>query len=152
MHGFLWVLHKDHHKKDHKSWFERNDTFFFFYAVVSMLFVISWSDYGFSMVFQLRLEFFYMDSHISWYMIFLFIKDLKFLERLTINTQGVLRRAHKIHHKNINKEGGECLECFSFQKNILNKSHFSCSFSAIISFITMFTSTSFNSLLKIIVC
>ena len=48
MHGFLWSLHKDHHKKDHKSWFERNDTFFIFYAVVSMIFVISWSDYGFT--------------------------------------------------------------------------------------------------------
>ena len=32
MHGPLWVLHKDHHKKDHDSWFERNDLFFFFYA------------------------------------------------------------------------------------------------------------------------
>jgi len=24
MHGFLWVLHADHHKKDNDSWFERN--------------------------------------------------------------------------------------------------------------------------------
>ena len=32
MHGFLWYLHEDHHKKDHDSWFERNDTFFLFYA------------------------------------------------------------------------------------------------------------------------
>ena len=22
MHGILWNLHKDHHKKDHDSWFE----------------------------------------------------------------------------------------------------------------------------------
>jgi beta-carotene 3-hydroxylase len=29
MHGFLWVLHKDHHKKDQSSWFERNDLFLF---------------------------------------------------------------------------------------------------------------------------
>ena len=36
MHGFLWSLHKDHHKKDHDSWFERNDAFFIFYAIVSM--------------------------------------------------------------------------------------------------------------------
>ena len=28
MHGFLWSLHKDHHKKDHDSWFERNDAFY----------------------------------------------------------------------------------------------------------------------------
>ena len=47
MHGFLWTLHKDHHIKNHKSWFERNDVFFIFYAVVSMLFVISWSEYDF---------------------------------------------------------------------------------------------------------
>ena len=32
MHGFLWNLHEDHHKKDHDSWFERNDAFFIFYA------------------------------------------------------------------------------------------------------------------------
>ncbi|MGB5356406.1 MAG: beta-carotene hydroxylase, partial [Eudoraea sp.] len=38
MHGFLWSLHSDHHKKDHGSWFERNDAFFIFYAVVSMTF------------------------------------------------------------------------------------------------------------------
>ena len=37
MHGFLWSLHKDHHKKDHESWFERNDAFFLFYAIVSIV-------------------------------------------------------------------------------------------------------------------
>ena len=39
MHGPLWILHRDHHKKDHNSWFERNDLFFFFYAFLSILFV-----------------------------------------------------------------------------------------------------------------
>ena len=43
MHGFLWHLHKDHHKKDHDSWFERNDFFFIFYAVVSMTCFYLWS-------------------------------------------------------------------------------------------------------------
>ena len=42
MHGFLWFLHKDHHKKDHNSWFERNDLFFFFYAFLSFIFVVLW--------------------------------------------------------------------------------------------------------------
>ena len=51
MHGFLWYLHEDHHKKDHDSWFERNDTFFLFYAIVSMLFVLSWAKLDFFMVF-----------------------------------------------------------------------------------------------------
>ena len=44
MHGFLWSLHADHHKKDHDSWFERNDAFFIFYAVVSMFFFYLWQN------------------------------------------------------------------------------------------------------------
>ncbi len=43
MHGFLWSLHKDHHHKDHDSWFERNDAFFIFYAIVSMTCFNLWS-------------------------------------------------------------------------------------------------------------
>ena len=39
MHGFLWILHADHHKKDHDSWFERNDAFFIIYAIISMSFL-----------------------------------------------------------------------------------------------------------------
>eukprot|EP01038_Epipyxis_sp_PR26KG_P002191 gene2191-3115_t len=42
MHGFLWSLHADHHKKDHDSWFERNDAFFLFYAVVSIGCFLLW--------------------------------------------------------------------------------------------------------------
>ena len=41
MHGILWVLHKDHHQKDHDSWFERNDAFFLFFAVLSMSFLMT---------------------------------------------------------------------------------------------------------------
>ncbi len=44
MHGFLWSLHKDHHRKDHKSWCERNDTFFIFYALVSIGFFLLWQN------------------------------------------------------------------------------------------------------------
>ena len=42
MHGFLWYLHKDHHKKDHDTWFERNDAFFIFYAIVSISCFLLW--------------------------------------------------------------------------------------------------------------
>ena len=42
MHGFLWSLHADHHKKDHDSWFERNDAFFIFYALVSIGCFLLW--------------------------------------------------------------------------------------------------------------
>ena len=42
MHGFLWSLHKDHHHKDHSSWWERNDLFFVFYALVSIGCFLLW--------------------------------------------------------------------------------------------------------------
>ena len=36
MHGFLWSLHRDHHKKDYPHVFEKNDAFFVVFAVPSM--------------------------------------------------------------------------------------------------------------------
>jgi beta-carotene 3-hydroxylase len=33
MHGLLWKLHKDHHKKDSYGFFERNDFFFLIFAL-----------------------------------------------------------------------------------------------------------------------
>ncbi len=41
------------------------------------------------------------------YTIFLFTNDLKWLEIRQVNMLKV-RRAHKMHHKNIHKEDGEC--------------------------------------------
>jgi len=32
MHGFLWVLHKDHHQPKYNSIFEKNDTFFLVFS------------------------------------------------------------------------------------------------------------------------
>ena len=32
MHGFLWVLHKDHHQKE-PGFFEKNDLFFLIFAI-----------------------------------------------------------------------------------------------------------------------
>ena len=56
MHGFLWSLHADHHKKDHDSWFERNDAFFIFYAVVSMTFFFLWQMLVFCYILCLSLD------------------------------------------------------------------------------------------------
>ena len=104
----LWALHKDHHKKDHKSWFERNDTFFLFYAVVSMLFVISWSDYGFFYGLPIAIGIFlYGLTYFLVHDIFIH-QRFKIFRKIDNKYARGVRRAHKIHHKNINKEGGEC--------------------------------------------
>ena len=49
MHGFLWSWHKDHHKKDHDSWFEKMICFFSlrnpkysFCNIVGRVFVLGW--------------------------------------------------------------------------------------------------------------
>ncbi len=108
MHGFLWHLHKDHHKKDHRSWFERNDLFFIFYAVVSMSLVILWGEYGFWAGLPMALGIFtYGMSYFIVHDIFIHQRFKLFRSTNSKYAKG-LRRAHKIHHKNIHKGGGEC--------------------------------------------
>ncbi len=108
MHGFLWRLHKDHHKKDHDSWFERNDLFFIFYAVVSIILFTLWAEYGFWAGLPMALGIF------TYGVTYFFVHDIFIHQRFKIlksaNSKYAkgLRRAHKIHHKNINKKGGEC--------------------------------------------
>lgn len=108
MHGFLWHLHKDHHKKDHGSWFERNDLFFIFYAVVSMTLVILWGEYGFWAGLPMALGIFtYGMSYFIVHDIFIH-QRFKILRTTNSKYAKGLRRAHKIHHKRIHKGGGEC--------------------------------------------
>ncbi len=108
MHGFLWHLHKDHHKKDHGSWFERNDLFFIFYAVVSMTLVILWGEFGFWAGLPMALGIFtYGMSYFVVHDIFIH-QRFKIFKKTNSKYAKGLRRAHKIHHKNIHKEDGEC--------------------------------------------
>ncbi|MDB4015074.1 sterol desaturase family protein [Flavobacteriaceae bacterium] len=108
MHGFLWHLHKDHHKKDHGSWFERNDLFFIFYAVLSMSLVILWGEYGFWAGLPMALGIFtYGMSYFIVHDIFIH-QRFKILRTTNSKYAKGLRRAHKIHHKSIHKGGGEC--------------------------------------------
>ena len=58
MHGFLWVWHKDHHKRA-RFWFERNDLFVV-YALMSFVFVVLWNDYVIGQVFPLPWNFYHL--------------------------------------------------------------------------------------------
>lgn len=109
MHGFFWNLHEDHHVRDnHDSFFERNDTFFIFFSVLSIIAFLSWSIFGSTIALGIGLG-------ISAYgMVYFIIHDLFIHQRVKIwrNTKNpyllALRRAHKVHHKHIAKEEGEC--------------------------------------------
>lgn len=108
MHGFLWVWHKDHHKKDHNSWFERNDLFFIFYALVSTGCVLAWGELNFWAGLPIGLGIFaYGFTYFMVHDVFIHQRFKLFRNANSRYAKGI-RRAHKIHHKNIHKEGGEC--------------------------------------------
>ena len=108
MHGFLWVLHADHHKKDHNSWFERNDAFFIFYAVVSMIFFSLWRYDIFNLGLAIGLGIFaYGWTYFLVHDIFIHQRFKLFRNANNIYARAV-RRAHKMHHKHVGKEHGEC--------------------------------------------
>jgi beta-carotene 3-hydroxylase len=108
MHGFLWVLHADHHKKDHDSWFERNDAFFIFYAVVSMGFFVLWKQNILALGLAIGLGIF------AYGWTYFLVHDIFIHQRFKLfrNANGkyakALRRAHKMHHKRTGKSDGEC--------------------------------------------
>ncbi len=107
MHGFLWNLHEDHHRKDHDSWFERNDWFFVIYAIVSISFFLMWRydilEIGISIglgIFAYGLTYFIVHD--------IFIHQRFKMFRTANNRYAkAVRRAHKMHHKHIGKEHGE---------------------------------------------
>lgn len=108
MHGFLWVLHKDHHKKDHDSWFERNDFFFLFYAVVSITCFYLGGVEG--IWYCLPIGFGILAYGIAYFIvhdIFIHRRFNLFQKANNWYARGV-RRAHKIHHKHLGKKDSEC--------------------------------------------
>lgn len=107
MHGLLWDLHRDHHKKDHDSFFERNDFFFLIFAIPGIILLAIGLADGFNYKFFIGLG-------ITLYgFSYFFIHDLFIHQRFKIlrNTKLpyliALRRAHKLHHKKQGKERGE---------------------------------------------
>ena len=108
MHGFLWYLHKDHHQKDHDNWFERNDFFFLFYAVVSMtcFYLASYELIWFFLPIGLGILA-YGIAYFTVHDIFIHQRFKYFRKANNWYAKG-LRRAHKIHHKHLGKGDGEC--------------------------------------------
>lgn len=108
MHGFLWSWHKDHHKKDHGGWFERNDLFFVMYATLCIGFCLLWRfgilEIGLAIgagIFTYGFTYFVVHD--------IFIHQRFRLFRNVDNRYArAVRRAHKMHHKHLGKHEGEC--------------------------------------------
>ncbi|REC72023.1 beta-carotene hydroxylase [Chryseobacterium elymi] len=108
MHGFLWVLHRDHHDHSNNGSLERNDLFFVIFATPAIAMLYAGVRQDFSSLFFIGLG-------ISLYgMAYFFVHDIFIHQRTKIfrNTRNryllAIRRAHKQHHKHIQKERGEC--------------------------------------------
>lgn len=107
MHGFLWSLHSDHHKKDHDSWWERNDFFFIFYAAVSIGFFLAWKNQDFWVGLPIGAGIF------AYGLTYFFVHDIFIHQRFKLFRDAnnwyarAIRRAHKMHHKHTGKDKGE---------------------------------------------
>ncbi len=108
MHGFLWVLHRDHHDHSTAGPFEKNDWFFVIFALPAIALMYVGAKHNFSYLF-------YIGLGITFYgMAYFFVHDVFIHQRAKVLTQTqnpyllAIRRAHKQHHKHLGKENGEC--------------------------------------------
>ncbi|PKL89398.1 MAG: beta-carotene hydroxylase [Ignavibacteriae bacterium HGW-Ignavibacteriae-2] len=109
MHGFLWKLHKDHHIKDHDKKFEKNDYFFLMFAIPSFLLIYFGFEQGVSSV-LLWIGLGIMVYGITYVLVHdIFIhRRIKLFQKTNNPYFKGMRLAHKIHHKHLTKENGEC--------------------------------------------
>lgn len=108
MHGILWRLHKDHHRKESYGFFEHNDFFFLIFAIPGIV----------ALILGLRTQFeflLYIGIGITLYgLTYFLVHDIFIHQRFKIfrNSNSAylkgIRRAHKAHHKHLEKEHGEC--------------------------------------------
>lgn len=108
MHGWLWSLHQDHHQKNVYGFFEHNDFFFLIFAAPGIA-CLALGNYT-SVTWLL-----YTGVGITLYgLCYFLIHDLFIHQRIKIFRKSdhwylrAIRRAHKVHHKHLGKEHGEC--------------------------------------------
>lgn len=108
MHGFLWYLHEDHHQPRYRGVFEKNDAFFVLFAVPGILL------FYFGIKPSLNFLFFMGLGILCYGIAYFLVHDVlihqrfKGFRKLKNPYFRALRKAHKVHHKQLGKEAGEC--------------------------------------------
>lgn len=108
MHGLLWGLHRDHHRKEQYGFLENNDFFFLIFATPGIaclaLGIYTTATYAL-----------FIGIGITLYgLCYFIVHDIFIHQRIKIlrNSNNAyllgIRRAHKVHHKHLGKEDGEC--------------------------------------------
>jgi beta-carotene 3-hydroxylase len=106
MHGFLWYLHKDHHQPE-PGFFEKNDAFFVIFAVPSFLCILFGTTNN---IFWLQaIGFGIMAYGAAYFLVHDVIihQRFKWFTRSSNTYVRVIRWAHKMHHKHLDKQEGE---------------------------------------------
>lgn len=107
MHGIGWYLHKDHHVP-HQKKTEKNDLFFMIFAIPS------WLSIMFGLIYKNDILVAIGFGILAYGLTYVFIHDvfihqrIKCLQKTENRYFKAIRFAHKIHHKNMGKENGEC--------------------------------------------
>jgi beta-carotene 3-hydroxylase len=99
MHGFLWVLHEDHHR-GHRGWLEKNDSFAAFFSVLAIALFIRGVQGGIN-------TFFFVAIGVTLYGIgYVLFHDITFhrrIRRIRVPRKGRylkrIIRAHAAHHQ-----------------------------------------------------
>tara|TARA_B110001454_G_scaffold104795_1_gene98643 strand:- start:135 stop:581 length:447 start_codon:yes stop_codon:yes gene_type:complete len=107
MHGFGWFLHEDHHQPKYDG-FEKNDLFFAIFAIPSMalFFFGTYTEYSYLLFIGLGI----MCYGIAYFTIHdvLIHQRFKWFKNTNNAYLKGLRKAHKIHHKNMGKKDSQC--------------------------------------------
>jgi len=123
MHGLLWHLHRDHHKKTEGRFFEKNDYFFLIFAIPGILLFLAGTLARQPVLLSIA-------AGITLYgFTYFVVHDIFIHQRFNLfrNTHNVyllaLRRAHKMHHKHIDKDNGECFGMLLFPFRYIREAH-----------------------------
>lgn len=107
MHGFMWYFHEDHHVPS-KGFFEKNDVFFLVFAIPSWLCIMLGLMNGIYEVVAIG-------AGIAVYGVCYFLvhdvlihRRFKWFDNIQNPYFRALRKAHKMHHKHLSWENGEC--------------------------------------------
>lgn len=107
MHGFMWFFHDDHHNPD-KSFFEKNDAFFLIFAIPSFLLIFFGAQSGFDWRFFIGMGI--MFYGLSYFLVHdvLIHRRFDWFHKTDNIYFRAIRKAHKVHHKHLGKQEGEC--------------------------------------------
>ncbi len=122
MHGFLWSLHKSHHQKG-KGFFELNDYYFVIFALPGILLILSGANAGWDWRF-------FLGAGIALYgFTYLVVHDVIIHQRLRWFTKlnngyvKAMRRAHKAHHANVDKNAAVSYGMLWIDKKYFKDTH-----------------------------